>query len=491
MPATLLAHIHNEELLLPYWLRHHRELFDHGVIVDRGSTDRSVEIVRELTPGWEVVPSRNPLFDARDTDLEMMAHERRHRGWKIVLNATEFLLHDDLRGHLEEVERASPPVRGLGIRVLSMIDAPAERGRPLDDRPLFLQRHHHLPGGGMHPRYLHRERDGRYGSGRHSVPFPHVADDELVILKYRLSPWPEVRGRTLQMAGAMTDADIRLGMGWAVFATEEELAETIAAASPSAVDIAADPRIAATLRRLRQGYRRRDATADTRTTPDPARRVAVVAADPSETRPAGLVAALAERHEVRAVRADASDAREQLGWADVVIADVPARRANPAILEAPQGMVFDLAGGEPAADADEVLLLRADFFLWPPGDERAWLERFAAEGRIADPGAPEVVLLGTAVGPETTAAEIAARLEAFIVTPRRTTARRARDTILPVSRIAHFRRQKAAVEAIHVAASRVIELEGENARLRSEIAALREERARAEAAPRRFRRLRR
>ena len=34
MPLTLISHLWNEAFLLPYWLRHHHPLFDHGVLLD-------------------------------------------------------------------------------------------------------------------------------------------------------------------------------------------------------------------------------------------------------------------------------------------------------------------------------------------------------------------------------------------------------------------------------------------------------------------------
>ena len=76
MPLTLISHFWNEEFLLPYWLRHHYPLFDHGVLLDYASTDQSVEIIRALAPRWEVRPSRNQWFDARDADAEVMEVER-------------------------------------------------------------------------------------------------------------------------------------------------------------------------------------------------------------------------------------------------------------------------------------------------------------------------------------------------------------------------------------------------------------------------------
>jgi FkbM family methyltransferase len=39
--TTLIGHFRNEEYLLPWWLRHHVPMFDHGVLIDYSSTDAS------------------------------------------------------------------------------------------------------------------------------------------------------------------------------------------------------------------------------------------------------------------------------------------------------------------------------------------------------------------------------------------------------------------------------------------------------------------
>ena len=51
MPVTLIAHVWNEAFLLPYWLRHHRPRFDHGVVIDYASTDGTPDLVRRWAPG--------------------------------------------------------------------------------------------------------------------------------------------------------------------------------------------------------------------------------------------------------------------------------------------------------------------------------------------------------------------------------------------------------------------------------------------------------
>jgi len=72
---TVICHFYNEEFLLPWWLNHHRSIFDHGIMINYHSTDRSVEIIRELCPTWEIRYSRNIDFHAEKIDLEVMDYE--------------------------------------------------------------------------------------------------------------------------------------------------------------------------------------------------------------------------------------------------------------------------------------------------------------------------------------------------------------------------------------------------------------------------------
>lgn len=56
---TIISHFYNEEYLLPWWLMHHTKIFDHGILINRGSTDRSVEICKLFAPNWEVRDSKS------------------------------------------------------------------------------------------------------------------------------------------------------------------------------------------------------------------------------------------------------------------------------------------------------------------------------------------------------------------------------------------------------------------------------------------------
>ena len=68
----VLCHFFNEEHLLPWWLDHHKKIFDHGIMINYHSTDRSCEIIKEICPTWQIRPSRNEYFHPKDIDAEVM-----------------------------------------------------------------------------------------------------------------------------------------------------------------------------------------------------------------------------------------------------------------------------------------------------------------------------------------------------------------------------------------------------------------------------------
>jgi hypothetical protein len=214
MPLTLISHFWNEEFLLPYWLRHHYPLFDHGVLIDYASTDRSVEIIRELAPGWEVRPSVNTWFDAREIDKEVMAVEREFPGWKMVLNTTEFVLCHDLALYVRWMERYRPDVAGVWAFDLVMVDPLAERDKEVTAAPLHWQKRWGYHSGGMRTRLLHRCPDGRYDTGRHSTAqVAKVLDDSLFLLWFSWCPIRYITGRKLQIQQRIPARDRADGLG--------------------------------------------------------------------------------------------------------------------------------------------------------------------------------------------------------------------------------------------------------------------------------------
>ena len=91
MKKTVIAHFYNEEFMMEWWLNHHLNLFD-GILINHKSTERSVEIIHDIAPGWKILDTSLEFFDAFDNDFEIMNIESNVEGWKMVLNITKFLI---------------------------------------------------------------------------------------------------------------------------------------------------------------------------------------------------------------------------------------------------------------------------------------------------------------------------------------------------------------------------------------------------------------
>lgn len=98
-PTIVIIHIKNEEYMLKWWLQHHVNKFDGGVVIDYNSTDGSLDLVKKLAPNWTIVKSVNKDFSALNCDIEVFNIEKQiqqqYRGaYVIVLNVTEYLIGD-------------------------------------------------------------------------------------------------------------------------------------------------------------------------------------------------------------------------------------------------------------------------------------------------------------------------------------------------------------------------------------------------------------
>lgn len=132
--------------MLKWWIPHHLNKFDHGIIIDYGSTDSSLDIVRTLAPNWEIVRSGNQDFNAYNVDFEVYHIERQIQAkypgsWMLALNVTEFLIGDtSILTHL--YGNRSQKLIPCDI----MVDPPElEYAEPDVNAPLVLQRTHGIP----------------------------------------------------------------------------------------------------------------------------------------------------------------------------------------------------------------------------------------------------------------------------------------------------------------------------------------------------------
>lgn len=193
MKKTVVSHFYNEEHLLPWWLRQHKQIFDHGIMIDYASNDRSVEIIREICPTWEIRPSGNTNFsDSTAIDNEVMDIERGLDGWRMCLNTTEFLYGNI--NHLDDRTESTQYFIGNYV----FVDMEDETKGPLTlshDIPLHEQRYWGYddfantgsPRGGIMSR-MNRSLHNypvTYKGGRHwgGKDYPKLFDD-LVIFYY-------------------------------------------------------------------------------------------------------------------------------------------------------------------------------------------------------------------------------------------------------------------------------------------------------------------
>lgn len=215
----VVCHYYNESYMLQWWLKHHYPLFDHGVMIDYGSTDQSNELIRKITPKWEIRRSRNADFDLVGCDQEVMEIEREFKGWKMALNTTEFLCVKSKSMLLQQLnQKGLSMYRTTGITMLDPFPNPYNQ--PISDKPLVKQRHHGIVQMETYhrDRFIHKHIDGAYDIGRHNTIHKNGNDiylKDAFTLHFQYSPWNEDMIRRKLFIQTRIPAKYREnGLGW-------------------------------------------------------------------------------------------------------------------------------------------------------------------------------------------------------------------------------------------------------------------------------------
>jgi glycosyltransferase involved in cell wall biosynthesis len=204
-------------------------MFDTFLIIDDGSTDRSLDIVRELAPEWKIVKSRREDFNALEVDLEVIDWEKTlpcsSLDWKLTLNATEWILHPDWKKHLQEQIQNNPGVRAFGFPSYCLIDSGDTSGLPVDIKHHFwgyrsVDLPPHVQAMPRFHRFVHNLEHGNYSPGRHSVQGLAGGEDKLLewednmsLIHWNLAPWPACIHRKLGILPRIPVSDIRESKG--------------------------------------------------------------------------------------------------------------------------------------------------------------------------------------------------------------------------------------------------------------------------------------
>jgi len=227
MKKTIISHFYNEEYMLPWFLNHHKQIFDHGVMIDYHSTDRSVEIIKEICPTWDIVTSRNLDFQADNIDVEVMDIERQIDGWKIALNVTEQMIGD--YSILDDT-----PGQWL-LPTVFIVDTDRDN-LTAQDRPIYKQKHWGFSFKDSQKAFLERRSRSIHnipvyypphntqecmGPGRH---YHTYNTDQLVIFYYGWCPFDEGGiARKLQIQTQIPLIDRQRGWGFHHITNKETL----------------------------------------------------------------------------------------------------------------------------------------------------------------------------------------------------------------------------------------------------------------------------
>ena len=210
MYKTIISHFYNEEYLLPWWLKHHKQYFDHGIMIDYASTDRSVEIIKEICPDWTIIPSRNKFFDAVAIDQEVMDIEKNIIGWRVALNTTEFLV-----GDYSILDTSTAEYSGFTVPCHIMVDKNPHMepsyARPLIEQKVFGIHYRGRDPFERRPRLIHNNPNINYPLGRH---YPSFSTEKLAVLWYGWSPYNDkFKNRKLQIQNRIPESDKARGFG--------------------------------------------------------------------------------------------------------------------------------------------------------------------------------------------------------------------------------------------------------------------------------------
>lgn len=210
--ATLISHFYNEEYLLPYWLDHHKRIFDNGIMIDYDSTDNSVDIIKKCCPNWKIIKSINRDFGARAVDSEVMQIEQSINDWKMVLNTTEFLVTSNLNGILNKYPK-NTMLETNGIAVCGESEVPS----------ILTIKKGVISDNNRRNRKIHNYEKGNYIDGRHESTHFCIRENMYTVW-YSHFPWNESTiQRKLQIQNRIPEYDKIMRLGYQHITTRDAL----------------------------------------------------------------------------------------------------------------------------------------------------------------------------------------------------------------------------------------------------------------------------
>jgi len=209
--STLITNIFNEEYLLPFWLTHHKNVFDELIVIDYNSTDKSVDICIKIWPECKIIKTRNRYYEAVEIDREFMDIENTLDGIKMVLNTTEFLFCEN---SIKELFKDELTPISFDVIVLS----------PYSKNNYIINTNHELFNNLFNDdvvfhcdrwtRQIHSFSNGNYTIGRHSTSNICTPTNKAYIIWMGFYPMNELlMKRKLQIKQNIPQGDVEKGYG--------------------------------------------------------------------------------------------------------------------------------------------------------------------------------------------------------------------------------------------------------------------------------------
>jgi len=104
MKIDLFAICYNEEIMLPYFLKHYSKFCDNITIYDNMSTDSSREIMKKYGVNIKTYDSNNQIRDDLYLEIKNNCWKKSDADWVIVCDADEFLYNKTFLKNLDKTK---------------------------------------------------------------------------------------------------------------------------------------------------------------------------------------------------------------------------------------------------------------------------------------------------------------------------------------------------------------------------------------------------
>ena len=213
----LVTHHRNEEMLIPFFILHHSPMFDHAFFIDFKSTDRTYELFEKYAPAsWKIAESTTgEIFDSTLTNVQVMHWENEYpQDWAITLTMAEFLIYDNFRQSLFELQPSNlyPYIHRFNhLRMVGKDTKPLRHYTSLiEQRHQFqVPNYSYMSAFWNYGRFLHlNSASYEYGNGRHRyatelIPNTTTTEMDGFIVKWLWTPWPESFQRKTQVGATI------------------------------------------------------------------------------------------------------------------------------------------------------------------------------------------------------------------------------------------------------------------------------------------------